>query len=129
MSKVNSPGFKNTLAKVPSVVAVQEFAGANVVVVPASFTYKDCPVAELAVALAILTKEGVVPVTSSRSFNPIRELPDTNILLFNPVVPVVNEKELPTVSYDTLTPFTVLPELSSIWLILDCNAVANEVPL
>ena len=49
MSNVNSPGLKNTFAKVPSVVAVQEFSGANVVVVPASFTYRDCPVAEVAV--------------------------------------------------------------------------------
>ena len=64
--------------------------------------------------LAILTNEGVVPVTSSRLSNPIRELPDTNILLFNPVVPVVNEKELLMVSYDTVTPLTVLPEGSSI---------------
>ena len=64
------------------------------IVKPASLTYKDCPVAELAVAVAIFTKDGVVPVTSSRSSRPIRELPDTKILLFSPVVPVVKVNEL-----------------------------------
>jgi hypothetical protein len=55
-------------------------------------------VAEVAVVLAILTNEGVVPVTNSRLSKPIRELPDTNILLLIPVVPVVNVKELLMVS-------------------------------
>ena len=115
--------------RVPSVVGVHELSGASVVVVPSSFTYKDCPVDEEAVALAILTNDGVVPVTSSKLSNPILELPDTNILLFRPVVPVVNVKEFEVVLYVTVTPLTVFPLLSSIWLILDCKAVANEVPL
>ena len=64
--------------------------------------------------LAILTNEGVVPVCSSRSSNPIRELADTKILLFKPEVPVVKVNELLVVLYTTVTPLTVLPEESSI---------------
>ena len=60
------------------------------------------------------TKDGVVPVTNSKLLSPILELPDTNILLFKPVVPVVNVKELEVVLYDTVTPLTVFPLLSSI---------------
>ena len=54
--------WKVKLAKVPLVVGVQELSGANVVVSPSSFTYKDWPVAEVAVALAMFTNEGVDPV-------------------------------------------------------------------
>ena len=67
-----------------------------------------------AVAFAMSTKDGVVPVTNSKLLSPILELPDTNILLFKPVVPVVNVKELEVVLYDTVTPLTVFPLLSSI---------------
>ena len=53
--------------------------------------------ADLAVALAMFTKEGVEPVCNSKLSKPSLALPDTKILLFAPVVPVVKVNEFDTV--------------------------------
>ena len=82
-----------SFAKVPFVVGVQALSGASVVVVPASLTKRDWPVADLAVALAIFTNDGVEPVCNSKLSKPSLALPDTKILLFAPVVPVVKVNE------------------------------------